>query len=156
MLILVFTGALLRPANDDWSRISIKGWQLHDESIIGQLQHKGAGPNNQWFAHSFQAEAPGIVDSVYATKANRFYFRTSAMDKNGKINQKVYKYVPAKHQLLVEKGDIVKTGSVVYSGPVVNRVFYIDMARLLLLTVFLLISLLVYIAWRKRTKERRT
>ncbi len=156
MLILVFTGALLRPANDDWSRISIKGWQLHDESIIGQLQHKGAGPNNQWFAHSFQAEAPGIVDSIYATKANRFYFRTSAMDRNGKINQKVYKYVPAKHQLLVEKGDIVKTGSVVYSGPVINRVFYIDMARLLLLSVFLLISLLVYIAWRKRTKERRT
>lgn len=156
MLILVFTGALLRPANDDWSRISIKGWQLHDESIIGQLQHKGAGPNDQWFAHSFQAEAPGIVDSVYATKANRFYFRTSAMDINGKINRKVYKYVPAKHQLLVEKGDIVKTGSVVYSGPVVNRVFYIDMARLLLLSVFLLISLLVYIAWRKRTKERRT
>ena len=156
MLILVFTGALLRPANDDWSRISIKGWQLHDESIIGQLQHKGAGPNDQWFAHSFQAEAPGIVDSVYASKANRFYFRTSAMDSNGKINRKVYKYVPAKHQLLVEKGDIVKTGSVVYSGPVINRVFYIDMARLLLLTVFLLISLLVYIAWRKRTKQRRT
>ena len=154
-LILVFTGALIRPVGDDWSRINIRGWKLHNESIIGQLQHKGAGPNSQWFSRSFFAEAPGIVDSIYATSNNKFYFRTSAIDKSGNFNSKVYKYIPSKHQLLVEKDDLVETGQVIYAGPVVNRVFYLDMARLLLLTVFLLISLLVYFAWRKRTKERR-
>ncbi len=153
-LILVFTGALIRPVGDDWSRINIRGWKLHNESILGQLQHKGAGPNSQWFSRSFYAEAPGIVDSIYATSNNKFYFRTSAIDKSGNLNSKVYKYIPSKHQLLVEKGDLVETGQVIYAGPVVNRVFYLDMARLLLLTVFLLISLLVYFAWRKRTKER--
>jgi SNF family Na+-dependent transporter len=154
-LILVFTGALIRPVGDDWSRLSIKGWKLHNESILGQLQHKGAGPNRQWFSRSFYAEAPGIVDSIYATSNNKFYFRTSAIDKSGNLNSKVYKYTPSKQQLLVEKGDLVETGQVIYAGPVVNRVFYLDMARLLLLSVFLLISLLVYFAWRKRTKERR-
>jgi len=154
-LILVFTGALIRPVGDDWSRINIRGWKLHNESIIGQLQHKGAGPNSQWFSRSFFAEAPGIVDSIYANSNNKFYFRTSAIDKSGNFNSKVYKYIPSKHQLLVEKDDLVETGQVIYAGPVVNRVFYLDMARLLLLTVFLLISLLVYFAWRKRTKERR-
>ncbi|MBK6963489.1 MAG: sodium-dependent transporter [Bacteroidales bacterium] len=154
-LILVFTGALLRPVNDDWSSINLKGWKLHNESIIGQLQHKGAGPNRQWFSRSFYAEADGIVDSVYSTKGNNYFFRTSAIQKSGKLSSKVYRYNPSKHQLLVEKGDVVFTGQAVYAGPVINRVFYLDMARLLLLTVFLLISLLVYIAWNKRIRERR-
>ncbi len=39
---------------------------------------------------------------------------------------------------------------------IVNRIFYIDMARLLLVSLFLFISLLVFIAWRKRTLEGRT
>lgn len=155
MLILVFTGAFIRPANDDWSKLSFRGWELHNESVLGQLTHKGIGPNNQWFAHSFFAEAPGIVDSVYFTGGNKFYFRTSAMDKTGKLVSHVYRYVPSKHQLLVEKGDVVATGQVVYSGHVINRVFYTDMARLVLLAFFLFIALLVSVAWRKRTRERR-
>ncbi|MBK6345079.1 MAG: sodium-dependent transporter [Bacteroidales bacterium] len=154
-LILVFTGALIRPANDDWTRVSLRGWTLHNESILGQLQHKGAGPNNQWFSKSFYAEAPGIVDSVYSIPGDKFFFRTSAMDNSGKVNTRIYQYTPVKHQLVVEKGDIVTTGQVVYIGKVINRVFFMDMARMLLLTVFLLISLLVFIAWRNRTKERR-
>lgn len=155
MLILVFTGALLRPANDDWSKISLRGWQLHNESILGQLQHKGAGPNNEWFSRSFLAESPGIVDSIYVAQNNKHYFRTSAVDNAGKLNSKTYLYKPSKHQLLIEKGDLVETGQVVYAGKVINRVFYHDMARLLLLTVFLLISLLVFIAWRNRTNKGR-
>jgi len=155
MLILVFTGAFLRPANDDWSKISIRGWQLHNESILGQLQHKGAGPNNKWFSRSFLAESPGIVDSIYVAPNNKHYFRTSAVDNSGKLNSKTYLYKPSRHQLLIEKGDLVGTGQVVYAGNVVNRVFYLDMARLLLLTVFLLISFLVFIAWRNRTNKGR-
>ncbi|NTW24113.1 MAG: sodium-dependent transporter [Lentimicrobium sp.] len=155
MLILVFTGALLRPVNDDWSRINIRGWQLHNESILGQLQHKGAGPNNQWFSRSFLAESPGIVDSIYVAPNKKHYFSTTAVDNSGKVISKSYKYNPSKHQLLIEKGDLVETGQVVYAGNVVNRVFYLDMARLLLLTVFLLISLLVFIAWRNRTNKGR-
>jgi len=154
-LILVFTGALLRPVNDDWSRINIRGWELHKESIIGQIQHKGIGPNKTWFTRAFYAESAGIVDSVYISR-NKYFFRTAAVDQSGKLSTQTYRYKPVKHHLLIEQGDVVSQGQVLYTGSVINKVFYIDMARLLLVIVFLLISTLVYIAWRKRTNERRS
>ncbi|HPG33628.1 MAG TPA: sodium-dependent transporter [Lentimicrobium sp.] len=154
-LILVFTGALLRPVNDDWSRISLKGWELHKESILGQLQHKGIGPNKDWIAPAFYAEAAGVVDSVYQVK-NRSYVRTSAYDNQGKLISQVYQYKASKHILAVDTGEVVTAGQVIYTGKVLNKVLFVDMARLLLLLVFLLISVLVYIAWNKRSNERRT
>lgn len=153
-LILVFTGALLRPVNDDWSSLHFRGWKLHNESIIGQLQHKGIGPNKTWFARAFYAESPGIVDSVYFAK-NKYFVRTSLVDNSGVLSSKLYLYKPVQHQLMVKQGDLVTRGQVLYTGDVVNKIFYLDMARMLLLTVFLMISLLVYIAWRKRNNERR-
>jgi hypothetical protein len=72
------------------------------------------------------------------------------------VQSKEFRYKPAKHQLVVQAGDTVAAGDILYSGNITNRIFYIDMARLLLLTVFLLISGLVYYAWRKRIKEGRT
>lgn len=153
-LLLVFFGALIRPVNDDWSQLSLRGWKLHNESIIGQLQHKGLGPNTHWFSNSFYAEASGVVDSVYRT-GNKHFIRTSAVDSKGQLKSRVYQYEPLKHQLVVEENDVVMAGQAVYTGNVVNRVFYLDMARLLLLSVFLLISLLVYFAWNKRRREGR-
>jgi hypothetical protein len=57
---------------------------------------------------------------------------------------------------LVKPGDEVNTGNTLFTGKVINRIFFIDMARLLLLSVFLMISGLVYYAWRKRIKEGRS
>lgn len=155
VLILVFTGSLIRPVNDDWINQKIGNWQFHNESIIGQLQHKGIGPNNEWFATEFYAESSGKVDSVFTFRQKQ-YLRISTLVENGLAQSKEYRYKPAKHQLVVQQGDMVTVGEPVYTGVVTNRIFYIDMARLLLLSVFLLISGLVYYAWRKRYKERRT
>ncbi len=41
MLIIIFISALIKPMNDDWSLISIHGWELDNTSIIGELMHKG-------------------------------------------------------------------------------------------------------------------
>ncbi len=155
VLILVFTGSLIRPVNDDWINQKIGNWQFHNESIIGQLQHKGIGPNNEWFATEFYAEYTGKVDSVFTLRKKQ-YLRVSYQGENGLAQSKEYRYKPAKHQLVVQEGDMVSAGEPLYSGKITNRIFYIDMARLLLLSVFLLISGLVYYAWRKRIKEGRT
>jgi hypothetical protein len=155
VLILVFTGSLIRPVNDDWINQKIGNWHFHNESIIGQLQHKGIGPNNEWFATEFYAESSGKVDSVFTLRKKQ-YFRVSYQGANGLVQSKEFRYKPAKHQLVVQAGDTVAAGDILYSGNITNRIFYIDMARLLLLTVFLLISGLVYYAWRKRIKEGRT
>jgi len=151
-LIIVFLGALVRPANDDWSLLSFKGWTLHNESIIGQLQHKGIGPNNTWFSDEFYTENNGTVDSLYSVKNKSYVVITGAND-NGAEQSKTYKFNPQKHQLNVTLGQDIITGDKLYSGKVVNRVFYLDMARVLLVSVFLFICALVYVAYKNRSRK---
>lgn len=155
VLIIVFLGALLRPVNDDWSTLSFKGWALHNESIIGQIQHKGIGPNSEWFANDFYSENQGTVDSLYVLRNKSFVQVTDTLP-DGKIKSRSYQYNPSKHQLKVGLNDKVAGGQVVYSGDVTNRVFYIDMARLLLIGLFLFISVLVSIAYKKQLKRERS
>lgn len=147
-LIIVFLGALLRPVDDNWYLLSFKGWPLHNESIIGQLQHKGIGPNSTWFAKEFYAENTGKVDTLFKEK-NKSYISISGTTTNGKIESRVYS-LNDKQQPVVKIGQQIKTGQAIYSGNIVNKVFYLDMTRLLLISVFLFICLLVYFAYRKR------
>ncbi len=154
-LIIVFMGALVRPVNDDWSLLSFKGWTLHNESIIGQLQHKGIGPNNTWFADEFYAENSGIVDTIY-TEKQKMYVVVDGSNSNGKEQSKTYELNPAKHQPVVSQTQVIKAGDTLYTGKVINRVFYLDMTRALLLSVFLLISVLVYIAFKNRLRKEKS
>jgi len=57
-----------------------------------------------------------------------------------------------KHVPAVKTGDQINSGEVLYTGQVINRILYTDMARLLLLMLFLFSTLLVYIAAVKRKK----
>ena len=155
MLILVFTGSLIRPANDDWTNQKIGNWQFHNESIIGQLRHQGIGPNSEWFATEFYAETSGKVDSIFTLRKKQ-YISISFTGDNGLPHSAEYRYKPAQHRLTVAPGDEVIAGKTLYTGKVINRIFFIDMARLLLLSLFLIISGLVYLAWNKRIKEGRT
>lgn len=152
VLIIVFLGALIRPENDDWSHSKPGKWKFHNESIVGQLQHKGIGPNIRYFAGEFYAEAPGVVDSVFVMREKNF-IRVSSTSERGYKQSRDYRYIPSKHKLLVDQGDEVVAGNTLYTGKVINRVFYIDMARVLLLSVFLMISVMVYFAWRKRIRK---
>ncbi|MGE5317918.1 MAG: sodium:calcium symporter, partial [Chloroflexota bacterium] len=155
VLIIVFLGALLRPVNDNWGSLSFKGWALHNESIIGQIQHKGIGHNSKWFSDQFYAENSGTVDSLYVLR-NKSFIRISDTTTDGNIQSKSYQYNPEKHRLVVSLGDRLKDGQPLYSGHVTNRVFYIDMARMLLVGLFLFIAVLVGIAYNKRKKEGNT
>lgn len=153
-LILVFFGAMFRPVDDNWSLISIKGWPLHSESIIGQLRHKGIGPNDTWFTNKFYAENTGIVDSIYENSTGK---KTSIIVRGvapeGKGSMKMYVCNNKNHQLVISLGDQIDTGDVLYEGKVINRIFYLDMARLLLVSLFVFITILVYFAYRKRKRK---
>ncbi|HNQ82506.1 MAG TPA: hypothetical protein PKM34_02620, partial [Bacteroidales bacterium] len=52
----------------------------------------------------------------------------------------------------VKTGDQFQAGDTLYTGKVVNRILYTDLARLLLLSLFLFSSVLVYLAAVKRKK----
>ncbi len=147
MLLIVFIGSLIRPANDEWNKISFSGWTLHKESIIGQIMQTGIGPNKDYFAKEFYAEMDGVVDSLYV-KDNRKFVRIKG--ESGQLSAIKY---DDKDKVIVDIGSIVKTGDTIYTGKVINRVFYIDFARALLLTVFLVNLGFIYMAYKRRKKE---
>jgi hypothetical protein len=150
MLLAVFIGSLLRPASDDWTEIGLGGWELHKESILGQIMHKGLGPNSAYFTDSFYAEQNGKVDSLY-TLREKSYIRVTDTSGGKKVSSS-YVYNP-KHTLAVRVGSVVKTGDVIYTGSVTNKVFFVDISRFLLFFIFVLIGLLVFVAFRKRKRE---
>lgn len=149
MLIVVFLGSIVRPVNDDWLGQSLGEWNFHNESIIGQLKHQGVGPNKQWFATAFYSENAGEVDSIFQLR-KKHYISVSSHEDGKVTSSQNYRYLPAKHKLKFKPGDKVVKGDALFTGKVINKVFYIDMARLLLMSLFVFLAVLVYIAWRKR------
>jgi len=147
MLLVVFVGSLIRPANDEWNKISFRGWELHHESIIGQIMQTGIGPNKDYFANEFYAENNGVVDSIYM-QDSRHFIRIA----NEKGQQSSIKY-DNNDKLVIGMGSMVKTGDIVYTGKVINKVFFIDFARILLLSVFFVNMGFIYVAYKRRKRE---
>lgn len=147
MLIIVFFGALVRPEKDDWSQLSLRGWKVHNESIIGQITHKGIGPNANYFADSFYSEVSGKIDSIYSTEKSQFIVISTVANNTTTYETKTNNIIK------VKQGDNISVGTVLYAGNIINRVFYIDMARILLVSSFVGIGIMVFIAHRKRKKK---
>ncbi|RLD59943.1 MAG: sodium:calcium symporter [Bacteroidetes bacterium] len=150
ILIFIFIGALLRPVNDDWTNFK-NGWQLHKESILGKIMHKGIGQNNTYFSNEFYAEHDGEVDSIYIYH-NQNFIRTSHFNNNEK-KYITYQYND-KNKLTVNIGDKVKVGDVLYTGKIINNLFYVDMSRLLLLLIFTGVLVMIHLAYKKNNKKR--
>lgn len=148
MLIIIFVAATFRPVNDDWSFKNIGSWNFHNESIIGKIAHKGIGPNNRYFCDTYYAESSGVVVGI--TPANGAKALTIKGDK-GTVNYEIKRG----YELAVKIGDKVDIGSPIFHGNIVNTVFYIDMARVLLLLIFVGSIGLVFVAYRRRIKENR-
>lgn len=150
MLIAVFIGSAVRPLNDDWSKISFRGWKLHNESILGKMLHLDIGPNKKYFSDAFYSEKSGVVDSVFVLR-NRNWIRVS--DTAGKVRSSALFEFKDKNRLQVKTGDYVKTGDVLFTGGIINNLFFVDVSRLLLNAIFILIGFTVYYAYRKRKRE---
>lgn len=151
VLIVIFIGSLVTPANEDWSKVSFKGWELSNTSILGQINHKGIGPNNKYFNNTFFAENEGVVDSIYMLREKLHVKITPEYGQKG--SEKTYILNQSK-KLLVQLGDKVAVGQPLYSGKIINNVFLIDMSRLLLTSLFIIISLMVFVADRKQKLQK--
>ncbi|HOX78252.1 MAG TPA: sodium-dependent transporter [Bacteroidales bacterium] len=147
ILIIVFLGSMVRPVNDDWTKVSLRHWPLHKESIIGQLIHKDIGPNKAYFTDAFYAEFEGTVDSI-SSMNQKTILQVSSVDQT---RSETY-ILGKKTEPAVKTGDQFQAGDTLYTGKVVNRILYTDLARLLLLSLFLFSSVLVYLAAVKRKK----
>lgn len=152
VLIVIFIGSLVTPANDDWSKVSFKGWELSNTSILGQISHKGIGPNKTYFANNFYSENEGVVDSIFVLHNKTHVTVAPASGQTG--SEKTY-ILNKNKTLLVKAGDFVTVGQPLYSGKIVNNIFLIDMARLLLASLFATISLMVFVAHRKQKVQKQ-
>lgn len=146
ILIIIFISSLIRPVNDDWSTIGTSKWQFHESSIIGKIMHVGIGPNTQYLADEYYSEVDGVVSKI---KQGKHGF----IEINTKPNSEVPHFssynVDENDKITVKKGERIKIGQVLYKGSVINDVFFVDMARLLLLLLFLVISYFVWLAARR-------
>ena len=132
MLIIIFVSACIKPVNDDWSKLSLKGWELDNSSVISMLTHKGIGPNDRWTADHYYCENEGEVTAVSTTNG------VTTMTVGGKNYE-----LPADCKPAAKVGDNLKVGDVLYDGDVVNLVCYSDLTRLGLVFIFLFNCLLV-------------
>jgi len=146
LLIIVFITSMIRPANDDWTSLSFKGWELHPESILGQITYK------QNVADVFYSENSGIVDSIYSLRG-KDYVRITPEGKTAELGKN---YIYKEHQkVLVQLGDVVNAGQPIFEGRVINRILYIKFARFILLTLFIGLGVMVHLAYRNRKKYHK-
>lgn len=128
MLIIIFITTLIKPKNDDWTLISIRGWELDNSSIIGELMHKNLGQNNSWFSNEYKSDFDGEVTTI-------------ERDANGKSiaimtksNEERHIAVPKHATVAVAEGDKVSVGSTLYTDKLKTcPAFYSDITRIVLL-----------------------
>jgi SNF family Na+-dependent transporter len=175
LLLFVFLAALITPKNNDWKAALSGNWELDASSIIGKIQNKGVVANKSYFADQFEAETKGFVLKIdeSAEKKNviliadsvTYYVNELGYVKRLKGNAPaqtttfdsltvVKKYdFDKKQTILVQQGQKIEVGTPIAQGNFTHNVFYTDMAKLQLVTLFAFIAFVVYRATVKREKE---
>src|SRR5690606_9615756 len=124
--------------------------------------------NKEWFAENYYAENYGsaaefgVVDSVtpnfvkiaYENERKVFNKTQSSITTVKYTDYKTYSFKDNQHTV-VNKGDIVKPKDKIAEGKFTNNVMYKTLGRLLLITLFIFICVVVYRAYLKRVKEGR-
>jgi len=177
LLLIVFLGALVTPVNNDWARAFSGDWELDPGSIIGKIANKGTVANRDWFADHFESEAAGKVHKISTNPKNgkhtidiasdvTYYRLGTNVRKNGPNRPEgaatfdsltvVASYNLKEHnQVVVQVGDQVAVGQKLADGSRINNGFYTSMARLLLMSLFGFICIMVRVAYLKRKREGR-
>jgi hypothetical protein len=158
-IILIVTPALL-------------GWVLISSIPDWIEKIKDSDTNNkEWFASEFYAEnfesngtVTGLVEEVTPNFV-KFSFEDTKKEFDREkgttkmvsfTNYKEYKFDADKNQIVtLVKGDIVKPNDVIATGDFTNDTLFKFIGRMLLLSLFAFISLIVYFAYKKRVREGR-
>jgi hypothetical protein len=149
LLIAIFLSALIKPANDDWSSLSFKGWKLDDESIIGRMKGK-SGPNEQWFTDTLYSEINGFIQDIETYQGECYVVACTHSDVEGEYGYVKKYHVKTGAEILVQPNDLVVAGTPIIKGKYINNAFYVACARIFLITIFLTGCAMVIIAAKKR------
>jgi hypothetical protein len=159
-IILIVTPALL-----GWVLVSsVPDW-------IAKVQNADTN-NKEWFTDTFYAEDFGaIADASGTVEEARTDYLKIAFPNEKKVfdretesvileqftDYKEYRFDSEKGQkTTLTVGDNVKAKDKIAVGDFTNDTFYKFIGRMLLLSLFLLIAFVVYLAYKKREREGRT
>ncbi len=167
LLMVIFISALITPKGGDWASLFSGNFELDNNSIIGRVYNKGIVHNRSYFADTYESEFAGTVGNISGTS-----FEISASKKffvNEKGKTKLYKgekdvksfdstLVVKKYSfesgssLIVQEGQLLKEGDKIAKGSFTNTIFYLDLGKGLLLSLFAFIAFLVFLASKKRQR----
>lgn len=150
LLIIIFVGALISPKDNDWTKISLSGWSLDKESVVGKIMHKDIGPNSAYFANTYYSEMEGVYKGLESKNERNFIMIAKNMNGTETITNIEF---PSNCMLRIKEGDVLKVGDPLYDGNIVNNILFIDMSRLILLFTFIGFCILVYGAAKKYSKK---
>lgn len=171
-ILIIFLSSLVTPKNNDWNKALSGNWELDGSSIIGQVLHKGMVYNTDYFAKEKQAEAQGVLDSIVRGERYTALVVTDSVMRYKKSNGAIVKqlpqgedyeafktteskklYVNNKADISIDIGEPVEKGQIIATGSFINRIFYVDMSRLLLLLTFIGLGFMVKHASNLRKKN---
>ena len=156
MLIVIFLSALIKPLNDNWSSLSIKGWELDGSSILGRMTGKGDGVNKKWISDVFYSEVEGTVSEIVAQSDGNYLNILCKSSKNCAEYGYTKSYrIQKNNRVLVDVDSPVKVGTPIMKGHFVNNSFYVSLSRFFLLLLFLSGCLMVYIAARRNHRRKK-
>jgi SNF family Na+-dependent transporter len=156
MLIIIFLSALIKPANDNWSSLSIKGWKLDGSSILGKMMGKGDGINNKWIADTLYCEVEGTVSGIVA-KSDGKYLNILCKSSQNSAEYGYTKSYPVKENntVIAEIDSQVSVGTPIMTGHFVNNSLYVSLSRYFLLLLFVFGCTVVYIAAKRNHKNSK-
>jgi SNF family Na+-dependent transporter len=146
LLLFVFIGSVITPKGNEWAKqfgnlASGNGWELDNSSLIKQLAN--AGIKDEIALVQNPATLPALQQEAEALR--------SSIETSGDPKE------IAKFQVQYEKkiSRINQVSNPEYLETLNKKLFYIPLARLLLLALFVMLSVLVYRAYKIRVKEGR-
>jgi neurotransmitter:Na+ symporter, NSS family len=172
LLILIFVGALITPKGNDWIGAIKNGWELDPSSVIGKISNKSYSANKSYFANKFESEVSGTVTNIDEKKKEiriselkKFYIEEGkiklAKEENYRTSfdslspVKTYNFKEGTN-ILIKKGDQVSPGTPLAEGSFINDIFYVDLSRVVLIALFVFICFVVFLATKKREKNKLT
>ncbi|MCB0733717.1 MAG: sodium-dependent transporter [Flavobacteriales bacterium] len=161
-ILIIFTASLITPQDNDWKKAFSDGWKLDKSSIIGQILHIGVDYNTHYFSSEKQIESSGTIDTIGGNDRHKaivcstpatYYHRSTGSIVKHEPEEGEYTaidtfelstlYVNNEAEIIVKPGDAVEAGQVVAKGSFINRIFFIDLSRFILLLTFVGLGFMV-------------
>ncbi len=150
ILLVIFVMSLITPKNNDYANALENGWELDEGSIIGRAMNMSRPYNRVSFADHFETEHAGVVE--LQTQEEGFAVIVHETDAPEEIAA-TYVFTEDDQAPMVREGEVITAGQPIASGSFLNDIFYIHLARFMLIGLFIFISALVWRASMNRTNN---